>query len=127
MRQLLIILTLMTFIISCSNQDGVKIYYGEKFEEKNPITTEQLIESIQQNETTELIQVSGTIEKSCSHSGCWLTLDNPADEKIFVTYKDNAFTTAKRIDGKKITLLGHGSHNEEKNQYEFVAEGVILN
>lgn len=106
--------------------EGVKIFYGAKFDVNTPITTDQLITAIDNNDTAKT-QVSGIIEKSCSHRGCWITLENEADKKIFVSYKDDAFTTAKKIDGKKVTLIGNGSHNAEKNQYEFVADGVILN
>jgi hypothetical protein len=115
--------------ISCnSNGDGgVKIFYGEKFEVATPITSDELIHAIDNDSLTQEIQVSGTIEKSCSHSGCWVTLENEQNKKIFVSYKDDGFTTAKKIEGKKVTLVGTGSHNEEKDQYEFVASGVILN
>lgn len=128
MKKILFACTLMTLLVSCSNNsDGVQIFYGEKFDVENPITTDELIENIQQNTRTDKIQVSAEIEKSCSHTGCWMTLENNAQEKIFVTYKDNAFTTAKKINGKKVTLIGEGKHNPEKQQYEFVASGLIIN
>lgn len=128
MKQWIFNLLIITSMIACnSNNDGVKIFYGEKFEVSSPLTPDQLIDSIDNQQATDKIQVSGTIEKSCSHRGCWLTLENDADKKIFVTYKEDAFTTAKKIDGKKVTLVGKGSHNSEKDQYEFVADGVILN
>lgn len=128
MKKIFIILSIFTLLIACSNNnEGVKIFYGEKFEVVQPISTDDLITTIDAQGKTDAIQVAGTIEKSCTHTGCWMTLDNTAKQKIFVTYKDDAFTTAKKIEGKKVTLLGEGSFDQEKNQYEFVASGLILN
>ncbi len=127
MRTWILSLVAAAIMTACSsNSEGVKIFYGEKFDVNAPVTTDQLITAIDNNDTAKT-QVSGIIEKSCSHRGCWMTLENEAGKKLFVSYKDDAFTTAKKIDGKKVTLIGNGSHNTEKDQYEFVADGVILN
>lgn len=127
MKHIFLAIAFCAFFVSCNQSDGVKIYYGEKFDVAKPISTDELIQQIDANGTTSTLQVAGTIDKSCIHTGCWMTLENSANQKIFVTYKDNAFTTAKKIDGKKVTLQGEGSHNAEKDQYEFIAEGIILN
>lgn len=127
MKHIFLAIAFCALLVSCNNTDGVKIYYGEKFDVAQPISTDELIQNIDANGTTPTLQVAGTIEKSCTHSGCWMTLENTSNQKIFVTYKDNAFTTAKKIDGKKVVLQGEGSHNSDKDQYEFVAEGIILN
>ena len=115
--------------ISCNNSvdDGSKVYYGEKFEENAPITPDELVQAIDSNKSVQDVQVSGTIDESCESSGCWITLKGGDDKTILVTYKDNAFTTAKKIQGKKVTLLGNGNYNEKKDEYEFVASGFILN
>lgn len=113
--------------LSCNSNDDKKMFYGDKFEVNAPITPDELIHAIDKDSFTQDIQVSGTIDKSCGHTGCWITLKNDKDKTIFVSYKDDAFTTAKKIDGKQVTLIGSGSYNEKKEEYEFVASGVILN
>ncbi len=116
--------------LSCNSNEDIgneKMFYGEKFEVNAPITPDELIHAIDNDSSIQDIQVSGVIEKSCSHKGCWVTLKNDENKKVYVTYKDESFTTALKIDGKPITLIGTGSHNDKKDQYEFVASGVILN
>lgn len=122
---------MVTFLLLNACQEGkpVNIFYGEKFESANSVTPEQLItlvEALDEESVVSDVVVSGVIEKSCTHSGCWLTLENEQGAKILVTYKDEAFTTEKRIKGKKVTLKGDASKDGEQS-YKVVASGLILN
>jgi len=126
MKKLIFSTLVVLLTLSCNSNDGKKMY-GEKFEVASPITPDELIQAIDKDSTAKDIQVSGTIDESCAHTGCWITLKNDKDKTIFVSYKDDGFTTAKEIDGRQVTLIGSGSYNWEKEQYEFIATGVILN
>ena len=122
------LLSIITCVLAaCNSGAPVKVFYGEKFTETQPISADSLIKAIDGQAAVKGIQVSGTVDKSCTHKGCWLTLENVTGEKIMVTYKDDAFTTAKDIKGRKVTLIGDGNKNADKDQYEFIATGVILN
>lgn len=112
--------------LSCNNNEVAEKIYGEKFEINAPISPDELTQAIDSQATIQDVQLSGTIDESCPHSGCWMVLKNTEDKEIFVTYKDEAFTTSLDIDGRKVTLLGSGSYNEKKDEYEFVASGLIL-
>lgn len=128
MRKWIFSTIVVLLALSCNNNDdGSRVFYGEKFEEDAAITPDELIHAIDNDSDVQNIKVAGTIDESCAHTGCWITLKNDENKTIFVTYKDDAFVTAKKIDGKKATLLGTGSYNEKKEEYEFVATGMILN
>jgi hypothetical protein len=129
MRKWIFSTLVVLMAISCNNKvdDGSKIYYGEKFEENAPITPDELVHVIDSNTSVHDVQVIGTIDESCGSTGCWITLKGGDDKTILVTYKDQAFTTAKKIEGKKVILVGSGNYNEKKDEYEFVATGMILN
>lgn len=114
-------------LAACTESKPVKVFYGEKFEVVDPMSPDQLITLLDEEQTAENILVEGAIEKSCTHSGCWLTLVNEKGETIFVTYKDEAFTTAKDIKGRKVTLKGAAMKDEKKGEYNIVATGLIIN
>jgi hypothetical protein len=113
--------------MGCRESQPVKVFYGEKFEVLNPISADLLIDMVDAGKVAEDIQVEGLIEKSCTHSGCWLMLENTKGAKIIVTYKDESFTTAKNIKDRKATLLGNATYDSEKETYNVVASGLILN
>lgn len=119
----------LIWMVSCNQNGGhVKIYHGEKFDTTGVISTEQLLETLAQKGKVENVIVSGTIDKSCKHTGCWLTLKNNKGKEVLVTYKDEAFTTAKDIEGRKVTAKGNvGINPEDSTGYQFVASGIILN
>lgn len=124
-----IIIVALTAILmgACTHREPVKLFYGEKFEVVNPMKADELIELLDaENKAADLI-VEGEIEKSCTHSGCWMTLVNTKGEKILVTYKDGAFTTAKDIKGRKVALMGTAEKDEKEGGYKFVASGLIIN
>jgi len=128
MKQLFLALFAISLLATgCSESQPVKVFYGEKFEVLNPITADELIEMVNAGTATEDIQVEGLIEKSCTHSGCWLMLENSKDAKIIVTYKEESFTTAKNIKDRKVTLLGSATYDSDKETYNVVASGLILN
>jgi hypothetical protein len=126
MRILIIGLTAL-LMAACIQKKPVKLFYGEKFEVINPISADELIELLDEEKKGGDLIVEGEIEKSCTHSGCWMTLVNTKGEKIFVTYKDETFTTAKDIKGRKVTLKGMAEKDEKEGEYKFVASGLIIN
>lgn len=126
MRTIIIALTSI-LMVACTQNEPVKLFYGEKFEVVDPMTADELIELLDAENRAGDITVEGEIEKSCTHSGCWMTLVNTKGEKIFVTYKDEAFTTAKDIKGRKVALKGTAEKDEKEGEYKFVASGLIIN
>jgi hypothetical protein len=128
MKHILFVLVAISLsAMGCRESQPVKVFYGEKFEVLNPISADLLIDMVDAGKVAEDIQVEGLIEKSCTHSGCWLMLENTKGAKIIVTYKDESFTTAKNIKDRKATLLGNATYDSEKETYNVVASGLILN
>ncbi|MCO5232955.1 MAG: DUF4920 domain-containing protein [Chitinophagales bacterium] len=111
-------------LLGCSQQEEVKSLYGEDFNISSPISTEQLIQEIDSKAEVKNTQVEGVVEKSCGHTGCWLTLKNSQGKTIYVTYKDDAFTTAKNLKDRKVVLQGEGRYNQDDEEYEFIASGL---
>jgi hypothetical protein len=122
-----IFLISVALLTACTESKPVKVFYGEKFEVVDPMTPDQLITLLDEEQTADDVLVEGSIEKSCTHSGCWMTLVNEKGETIFVSYKDEAFTTAKDIKGRKVTLKGAAKKDEKKGEYNIVASGLIIN
>jgi hypothetical protein len=115
-------------VVSCNTSgNSVKIFHGEKFDTTGVITTAQLLDSLSKISSIQDVKVSGTIDKSCTHSGCWLTLKNEKGTEILVTYKDESFTTAKDIAGRQLVVLGNVAQDTTEGGYQFVASGLILN
>ena len=129
MRNIFFALLAVSMLAASCNPSGgnVKIYHGEKFDTTGVISTEQLLDSLGKVSAISDITVSGTIDKSCKHSGCWLTLKNEKDTEILVTYKDESFTTAKDIAGRHVVAKGTVARDTTEGGYKLVAAGLILN
>lgn len=111
-------------LVACNQKEEVKSLYGEDFQISSPISSDQLIQEIDKNAEVKNVQVEGVVDKSCGHTGCWLTLKNSEGKMIYVTYKDDAFTTAKDLKDRKVVLQGEGSYNADDEEYSFIASGL---
>jgi hypothetical protein len=125
--RIIIIALAVVFVSACTENKPVKLYYGEKFEVVEPMSADELIKLLDAETQAADLIVEGEIEKSCTHSGCWMTLVNTRGEKVFVTYKDGSFTTAKDIKGRKVALKGAAEKDEKEGEYKLVASGLIIN
>ena len=113
---------------ACKESEPVKIFYGERFDAVDPISAEELLGMLEKDSIVEDVLVQGVVEKSCSHSGCWMTLANTKGKEVLVTYKDDAFKTAKKgMKEKKVVLKGYAERGDSPDSYKIIASGLILN
>lgn len=89
-------------------QQAQGTYYGKKFEQGRTMDVAQFNEAIGKTEKLKDIRVGGTIEQVCQSAGCWVRLNNPAGESIFVKFKDH-FTIPKDLAGATVIVYGNAS------------------
>jgi hypothetical protein len=129
MRKSLLYLIVVAVIglSACTESQPVNVFYGEKFEVQHPMSVDELLKRLENGSIQKEVQVEGVITKSCTHSGCWLMLESSQGVEVLVTYKEEAFTTAKNIKDRKVVLKGTAEYNQEKERYDVAASGLILN
>lgn len=71
--------------------------------------TSRLIKELKSKEELDNIIIQAKATAVCQKKGCWITLQNPENEQIFVKMKDYEFFLPQSIVGK--TILLHGKAN----------------
>jgi hypothetical protein len=124
--------------------------FGEEFNAEGSIPSTELPALFTEIDTVDAV-VSGKIQASCKHSGCWMDLEMGEQDVIHVTFKDDEFTIPLDAAGKNAIIKGYafremipvetlrnyareeGRSDEEiaaitepEWEYEFIATGVIL-
>jgi len=127
-------------------------FYGQSFEILAPISVEEMVNKLAEQQPIEDLVVQGTIVDVCQAKGCWLTLKSENDGDIRVTFKDYGFLVPKDISGKTVVIKGTGmiettsvadlqhyaedegqtpeeiaTITEPLEEYTFVASGVKIN
>lgn len=122
--------------------------YGEKIDKTGAI---EIQKAIDQNKDSTL-KLKGEILTTCANKGCWMTMKVNDDQEIRVTFKDYGFfVPTEGVEGKTAIVQGElkkevtdvetlkhfaedaGKTEEEiamitepKEEYSFVASGVII-
>jgi hypothetical protein len=78
--------------------------YGEKFDTTNSITTSQLMQGLQTNNSADAV-ITGTITRSCQSEGCWVNLDAGHGKELYVA-TDDKFFVPKDMAGKNVYVKG---------------------
>ncbi|MFA5619049.1 MAG: DUF4920 domain-containing protein [Weeksellaceae bacterium] len=76
------------------------------FDEKNAITVEELTKKLADTDKIENIVVKGNVSASCVKKGCWMTLANDENQKLFVKMLDYEFFVPVAIVGKDVVMQG---------------------
>lgn len=117
------ILLLIVGLHACVSKK-VKIISGEKFEPISVISVHQfLADSSLQNAI-----VNGRIIEVCQHKGCWAGIeDTTTHEKLFVSFKDEAFSVPKNVGGRNAYAKVTKTENVDEN-YNGMSEasGIIV-
>ncbi|AWW32280.1 DUF4920 domain-containing protein [Echinicola strongylocentroti] len=133
-----------------TQKDTVPGNYGEEFKVEGMIPLSKMLEALTTQEEVEG-KISGTIQEVCVKKGCWLTLNLPNGEPMRVTFKNYGFFVPKNAHGYPVVLEGKAvkvvtdvktlKHyaadggaspeeidkiNEPKEEYTFVATGVLI-
>lgn len=131
-------------------QQSTEGLYGEKISGENPISGEELMSRLDDQDSV-WVTIKSTIVTNCQHSGCWMDLDMGNEQVVKVTFKDYAFFIPLESQGKTATVEGfakkelipvdilkHYAEDEGKSQeeidaitepelaYTFEAIGVII-
>lgn len=148
MKNLLLFTFCLFLSASLSAQDNS--HFGKKINEKSAIAADQLADKMGDKASIKT-KVSGTVDAVCQAKGCWMTVKLDNGETMRVTFKDYGFFVPKDIAGKTVVFEGlaqkkvtpaselrHYAEDagkskeevakitEDKNEFAFVAEGVIV-
>lgn len=122
--------------------------YGQPIDIVNTLAIEKLAEFTE----GEKIQLTTTIEKTCANKGCWMEVKDGKGGTMRVTFKDYGFfVPTEGVEGKETVIEGilekktysvdelrhyaedAGKSAEEvamitepKEEYSFIAEGVVI-
>ncbi len=102
----------------------VKIISGEKFEATSAISVHQFLG----DSTITTGIVGGRVVEVCQHKGCWIGIeDTTTHEKLFISFKDEAFSVPKNIGGRNAFAKVSKTENVDEN-YNGMSEatGVIV-
>ncbi len=115
----LLILVFCVSIFSCSEPPApVKIdekttLYGDEINMKEPMTLAELTAKMADQDELKDVLVEGEIVSTCAHKGCWMTIQNGADEPMRVRFKDYAFfVPTEGAEGKKTMFEGKAFKEE---------------
>lgn len=126
--------------------------FGAAFTPKNVITAEQVQQMLTTQDTVKAM-MSGKIESVCKKKGCWVNIspDSETASDVFVKFKDYGFFMPLDCDGREVVMNGiafkevtpvdelqHYAEDEgqtpeqialitePKEEYKFLADGVIM-
>jgi len=102
----------------------VKIVSGEKFE---PISSVSVHDFLADSSMQEGV-VFGKIVEVCQHKGCWVGLEDTAThERLFVSFKDEAFAVPKNVSGRNaVAKIVKTENVDESYQGMSEATGIIV-
>tara|TARA_B100000963_G_scaffold226201_1_gene197347 strand:- start:652 stop:1140 length:489 start_codon:yes stop_codon:yes gene_type:complete len=131
--------------------DSVSYFsYGTGFDLLNIVSTDYLIEKVENSPDSVQLKVKGKIIDVCSKKGCWMTIELPNKQELMVRFKDYGFFVPVDSSGEviinglayinntSVDELRHYAKDagasindiesivEPKITYNFEAEGVLL-
>ena len=123
MKRLLIVAFSALILASCNREPK---FYGEEFDTSNAITVNELMNRMETHPEIQTV-VTGTISSSCQAEGCWLNLENPGGQEVYVDW-DHKFNLPKRISGETVILNGYAyiDSSGDGKVIAFKASGVKL-
>lgn len=108
MKKLLSILAIALVATTAQAQEGKQTYYGKKFENGRTMDVAQFSDAMKSTDKLANIRVMGTLSQVCQSAGCWVRLQNPNGEDVFVKFKDH-FTIPMDLAGASAVVCGTAS------------------
>lgn len=114
---------LLLVIASCKDNTPATGSFGTKFENTNAVAFSEALANYNAGKDT-TYNITGTIENSCQHKGCWLTF-KAADGSEFYINNDEKFVMPSNAKGHKAIANGHFV-KDDKGEVSFLTTGVII-
>jgi hypothetical protein len=158
MKKLFVLLLAASMLSGCSQTklEGNETVqsennYGETFAEENVISTAQLQDALQNQDSLQAT-VTAEVVQSCQSKGCWMDVKLEDGSTMKVTFRDYGFfMPVEDLTGKTVVFTGTAKHEEvsvddqrhfaedagksaeeiqaitiPRRELRFVANGVIL-
>lgn len=126
MRKTVVLIALLAAVVSCKKEvkeveqvqvevetvqeekaDAPKLF-GEKFEESNVLTKDQMrmkFAKMKAGDTIE-VQFASKINSVCKKKGCWMRNDLGEEKEVMVRFKDYGFFMPLNSDGRDVIVSG---------------------
>lgn len=152
MKKILALLSIITIAITSNAQTST--LYGTEFNAEKPITISKAIQTLEKATSANVAdtKITGTIVNTCAKKGCWMNITDEKGNDVRVTFKDYSFfVPTTGVENAHVTVAGtfkkettdvatlkHFAEDagkskkeiakitEPKNEYTFVATGVII-
>ncbi len=103
------LLTTFTFAQNSTSYEGVS--FGDGVQKGNVITTAEVNAKLGDSIKKDM-KITGVVSLVCQKKGCFMNLEMPNGETMFVNFKDYAFFMPKDIAGKTVVLDGFAERKE---------------
>jgi hypothetical protein len=114
MKKIILSLALSLFTIFAFAQEATPyegISFGTGVTKGNVITTKEVNAKLGDNVKKDM-KVIGTVTSVCQSKGCFMYLELPNGETMFVNFKDYEFFMPKDLAGKKVVVDGFAERKE---------------
>ncbi|MDI1235585.1 MAG: DUF4920 domain-containing protein [bacterium] len=123
MKLKLFAIAFLFILAACKDNTPASGAFGAKFDNNNAIAFSDALANYNAGKDT-TYNISGTIENSCQHKGCWLTF-KAADGSEFYINNDEKFVMPSNAKGHKATANGHFV-KDDKGEVSFLTTGVVI-
>jgi hypothetical protein len=159
MKKIIVCLCIVVLCISC--QEKVKVEtpaekfaaFGDSISKEGAISQGEMFAKyagLKQGDTIE-VKFKSKINNVCQKKGCWMNLEMPNEEEVFVKFKDYAFFMPLNAKDEEVIVNGKAfisvesidelkhyakdagksqvaidSINQPKTTYSFLADGVLI-
>lgn len=114
MKKIILSLALSLFTVFAFAQETTSyegISFGTGVTKGNVITTKEVNTKLG-NDVKKDMKVIGTVTSVCQSKGCFMYLELPNGETMFVNFKDYEFFMPKDLAGKKVVIDGFAERKE---------------
>ncbi len=98
-----------TFAQNSTSYEGVS--FGDVVQKGDVITTSEVNAKLGDSIKKDM-KITGVVSLVCQKKGCFMNLEMPNGETMFVNFKDYAFFMPKDIAGKTVVLDGFAERKE---------------
>lgn len=102
--------------------------FGTEVKDENSLTVNDVLTKLNTENNID-VTATGIIKEYCKHEGCWLTLENPGGEPLFVEVENKLFVLPHHIEGKVAVIKGKASkttNNSGKTEAKISATGITI-
>ncbi len=114
MKKIILSLTFCLFTAFAFAQETASFEgksFGEGVKKGNVISTAE-VDAKLGKEAKKDMKVTGLVTLVCQKKGCFMNLEMPNGETMFVNFKDYAFFMPKDLAGKKVVIDGFAERKE---------------